>query len=163
MPKSRKGRSAWRGRLPPETGNRFSILRYRLQDLYGDRIDIAVPVIDHVPLYEHLPGRYPGVLMSLVVPPAHHWLGEPHHEYIDHGRPVILDGYCGCAGCCGVMARIDISPTTVVWHDFYRLGDSSVGELRFVFDRLEYEAALAKLPNLKLTTEPWMQDPFSET
>ncbi|HEX3425468.1 MAG TPA: hypothetical protein VHT30_05005 [Acidimicrobiales bacterium] len=70
---------------------------------------------------------------------------------------MILDGKCGFAGCCGVMANIDVSATTVVWEDFSPLGHASVGDLRFEFDRDEYETALKKLPNMKLTTEPWME------
>jgi hypothetical protein len=152
--RSRKGQSTGRARLPRESRNRFSLLRYRLLDIYGDCFDVAVPVVDHVPLYERLPGNFPGVSMALVAPPSRHWLGGP--VYIDQSKPVILDGRCGWAGCCGVMANIDVSPTMVVWEDFSRLGNASVAKLRFVFDRDEYEAALKKLPNMRLTTEPWM-------
>ena len=49
-----------------------------------------------------------------------------------------------------------------VGRHFYALGDPTVDDLRFGFDRDEYEAALAKLPNTKLTTEPWMESPTTQ-
>jgi hypothetical protein len=152
---SRKGQRAGRAWPPRDGRSRFSVLRYRLDDIYGDVFDVAVPVVDHVPLYERLPGHFPGVSMNLVAPPSRHWLGEP--TYTDYEKAVILDGKCGFAGCCGVMAHIGVSPTAVVWEDFYGLGHPWVGEPRFEFERDEYEAALRKLPNMKVTTEVWMK------
>jgi hypothetical protein len=122
--------------------NRFSVLRYA-----DEPEDLAVPVIDDIPLCERLRERHPGIALDLVVPPSLQWLGAP--RYAEDGRAVILDGTCGNAGCCGVMARVDVSPATVVWRDFFARGAPELpGDLRFEFDRAGYEAALATLPDL---------------
>jgi hypothetical protein len=138
--------------------NRFSALRY-----IETPVDIGVPVIDDVPLFERLPERYPGLALNLVVPPSLQWLGVPTYaegsELPPRYRPsnaslgeivraVILDGTCGTASCCGVMARIDVSATRVVWSNFLARGSPPIpAGLRFEFDRDEYEAALVALPN----------------
>ena len=119
--------------------NRFSVLRYA-----SGPDDIAVPVTDGVPLFERLPDRYPGLAASMVAPPSGQWLAAPVYE--EHGRAVILDGKCGVAGCCGVMAKIEVWPDTVVWRDFYALGGPALpSDLQFVFVRWDYEQALESL------------------
>lgn len=121
--------------------SRFSVMRYVGR---GRPDDIAVPVIDGVPLFERLSDRYPGVSVRIVAPPSGQWLGAPVYE--EDGRAVILDGRCGVAACCGVMAKIELRPDTVVWRDFYALGGPDLPrDLRFVFVRWEYEKALASL------------------
>jgi len=127
------------GRDHSEVTNRFSLLR-----IGSGPDDIAVPVVDGVPLFERLPHRYPGLAVGIVAPPSGQWLGNPVYE--EDGRAVILDGKCGVAGCCGVMAKIEVLPSTVVWRDFYALGGPEVpGDLRFVFVRWGYEKALSSL------------------
>jgi hypothetical protein len=119
--------------------NQFAVMRYG-----GGPDDIAVPVIDGVPLFERLPGRYPGLAVRTVTPPSRQWLGAPVYE--EDGRAVILDGTCGVAGCCGVMATIEVGPDTVLWHDFYALGGPDLpSDLRFVFVRWKYEKVLASI------------------
>jgi len=119
--------------------SRFALLRYS-----ESPEDLAVPVIDGRPFAEMLSDRYPGVTLSLVVPPSRHWLGAPTR--VEQGRAVILDGSCGYAGCCGVMAHIEVGPGTVVWSDFIAGGSPRIPSgLRFEFNRAEYEAALAGL------------------
>jgi len=119
--------------------NRFSVLRYGVGP-----DDIAVPVIDGVPLFERLPDRYPGLAVSMVTPPSGQWLGAPVYE--KNGRAVILDGKCGVAGCCGVMAKFEVRFDAVIWHDFYALGGPDLpGDLEFGFVRWEYEKALASI------------------
>ncbi len=120
--------------------NRFAVARYiEAPD------DIAVPVVDGVPLFELLTDRYPGLPLRLVVPPARQWLGAP--TYLEEKRAVILNGTCGYAGCCGVMASIELRGKKVVWRDFFARGSPDLPSgLRFEFDRTEYEAALAALP-----------------
>lgn len=120
--------------------NRFTLARY-----VETPEDIAVPVVDDVPLYELLGDRYPGLPVGLVVPPARQWLGGP--TYVQDGRVVILGGTCGSAGCCGVMARIALTRDSVIWRDFFARGAPDLPKgLRFEFDRTEYENALATLP-----------------
>jgi len=136
--------------------NRFSVLRY-----IDTPEDLAVPVIDAVPLCDRLTERYPGLAVSLVTLPSRQWLGAP--KYVEQpdrphrsgpGQParaeqrraVILNGSCGYADCCGVMAMIDVTSTTVVWRDFFARGRPPIPDgLRFEFDRKEYESALAGL------------------
>lgn len=127
--------------------NSFSVLRYRVEVVPAREVffaprDIAVPVVDGVPLFETLGDRYPGVAIDLVAPPSRHWLGEPAYE--EEGRTVIVDGTCGVAGCCGVMARIASDGPVVVWSDFFARGRPPLPPgLRFEFDQAEYEASIA--------------------
>ncbi len=125
--------------------NRFSLTRVRLLVSgvpYGLPTDLAVPVIDGERLND-VCGGLPGVDVSLVAPPSQHWLGAP--EYVEADRAVVLDGGCGEAGCCGTMARISIEQEVVRWDDFYLPGDrlGRADRLGFVFDRSEYETAIA--------------------
>lgn len=131
----------------------FSVIRYSVKVEPADQeffapLDLAVPVIDGVPLYQRLEDRYPGVKQELVAPPSRHWLGEPKYE--EDGRAVILDGSCGVAGCCGVMAHITLARRFVVWSDFFARGHPPLPDgLHFEFDRTDYEAAIAELPAIE--------------
>jgi hypothetical protein len=119
--------------------NQLSVLRF-----VDTPEDIAVPVVDGVPLYETFPDRYPGLIVSLVLPPSRQWLDAP--TYQEDGRAVILDGGCTIAECCGVMARITLEQDTVVWSDFFARGLPRIRhDLRFEFDRADYDLALAGL------------------
>jgi hypothetical protein len=131
----------------------FSVARYRVRarpedvDSFGS-VDLAVPVVDGTPLFTMLEDRYPGVAVRLVAPPSRHWLGDT--LYGEEGRAVVLDGECGAAGCCGVLARITLDQRIVVWSDFVARGRPPLPSgLHFEFDRSGYEAALAELMNLE--------------
>lgn len=130
--------------------NQFSVARY-----IETPEDIAVPIVDGVPLFERVTDRYPGLALHLVVPPAGQWIGSP--TYFEEGRAVILDGTCGYAGCCGVMAKIELKGERVIWRDFFARGwpDLPPG-LRFEFDRTQYGDALAALPTAPRV--PWSDD-----
>ena len=135
--------------------NRFSLTRVHLigDDVpYGFPTDLAVPVIDGERLSE-VCGSLPGVDVSLVAPPSRHWLGSP--EYVESDRAVVLDGDCGEAGCCGTMARISIFREVVRWDDFYLPGDQlgRAKNLKFVFDRREYETAIDAVLTLTAVAE----------
>jgi len=122
--------------------NRLSFRRTR-----DGGVEIAVPVVDRVPLYVTLPERFPGIAMSTVAPPSRHLLGAP--VYVEDERTVLLDGWCGVAGCCGVMARITVDRTTVIWSDFFARGLPELPpDLRFAFDRWDYEQAISRLQGL---------------
>ncbi len=109
---------------------------------------VAVPVIDGRPPYARFEDRYPGVEMS-VVHGTTHLKGTPLYE--EGGRTVLLDGRCGVAGCCGVMAMVELSADRTVWQDFFATGRPEIpGGLRFEFDRSEYEAALDQLPDVAI-------------
>jgi hypothetical protein len=133
--------------------NRLRVDRYTVvcdppdNDSYA-ATDLAVPIIDGIPLFEMLHSSFPGVPIGLVVPPSRHWLDDPDPSYVDdaEGRPAILDGSCGIAECCGVMARIELTSSTVAWTDFVARGRGSIPlGLEFVFDRDHYETAIARV------------------
>jgi hypothetical protein len=138
----------------------FSVIHYRVatqptDDEFYAPTDIAVPVIDDVPFFETVGDRYPGVAVGLVTPPSRHWLGEP--RYGENGRAVILDGTCGHAGCCGVLARITIADALVTWSDFFARGHPELPEgLHFQFDRTTYQEAIAGVMNREPTD--WVFD-----
>jgi len=125
--------------------NTFFVLRRRYVRRDGAKFDVrsdlAVPLIDGVELTDMLDDRDEGVSFALVSPPGGQWTGSP--TYVEYGRPVILDGTCGIAGCCGVVARITIDREVVRWHDFYAHGSPPLpSHLDFTFERSEYEAAI---------------------
>lgn len=62
--------------------NRFELARYLVvEDPPDERsfaaTELAVPIIDGVPLFEVVGNGFPGVPVGLVVSPARHWLDEP--------------------------------------------------------------------------------------
>lgn len=63
----------------------------------------------------------------------------------------MLDGSCGSAGCCGVVARISVLSNTIIWDEFHGLAPDLPEPLRFEFDREDYEAQLRGLPNVPVT------------
>ena len=103
--------------------------------------DEVVPLIDGTPLHEMVGDRSPGLAISFVAPPSRQWLGAPTYE--EDGRAVVLDGSCGVAACCGVLAHITMSADTVVWSDFFARGLPPLPPgLHFEFDRVAYEATI---------------------
>jgi len=108
-------------------------------------LDVAVPLIDGVALHAICGDRCHGLAVDAVAPPSRQWLGEP--SYVARGAVVLLDGDCGIADCCGVMAQISFEPERVRWHDFVSLGASSrvPPDLEFTFDRSQYEQAIADI------------------
>lgn len=79
-------------------------------------------------------------------PPSKHRLGEPPYE--DNGRAVLLDGFCGIAGCCGLMACITVTDEHVRWDDVFTRGPDLPRDLSFTFGRADYEAALRSILDL---------------
>jgi hypothetical protein len=103
--------------------------------------EIVVPIIDGTPFYKMVDDRSPGLALSFVAPPSLHWLGAP--TYQEMGRAVILDGSCGFAECCGVLARIVVTDDAVRWSDFFARGHLPLPPgLGFEFDRAAYEATV---------------------
>jgi len=111
--------------------------------------DLVVPVIDGIPLFEMLGGGYPGIPDEWVQPPSRQWLGSPEH--VEYGRAIVLDGSCGDAGCCGVVARISVLSGTVIWDEFPGHGSIDLPEpLRFEFERDDYQAQLQGLSRVSV-------------
>jgi hypothetical protein len=121
--------------------NRFRLDRYVPPGRGADAYELAVPVIDDVPLFERLGDRFPGLSVREVAWPSRQWLGAP--TVAEDGRAVILDGECGEPGCCGVFARITVKDSSVRWADFFARGSPRLPDgLSFSFERGKYEAAL---------------------
>jgi hypothetical protein len=156
-----EAQAAWERLWPepiPGVGrlNDFSVMRYHVIDDEepmdaGD--DLVVPVIDGIPLFEMLGDRWPGVPGEWVLPPSGQWLGAP--DQVEYGRPIVLDGSCGDAGCCGVVARISVLANTVIWDEFHGHGSPDLPEpLRFEFDRANYEEQLRAV--LRISVTEWV-------
>jgi hypothetical protein len=133
--------------------NRIRFDRYAVVGPPGEPIpggtDLVVPVVDGVPLFEHVIDRWPGLSTERVVPPSTHWLGRPDPQLTEDGRAVVLDGECGEAGCCGVFARVTVRDTSVRWDDFAARGRPRLPiGLAFDFDRQAYEEALSGVASM---------------
>ena len=73
---------------------------------------------------------------------------------------MVLDGGCGHAGCCGVMARIDLGHDAVVWRDLYTQSAPALTPgLHFEFDRSDYERAIHDVRQFEAT--PWSAENHS--
>lgn len=134
--------------------NCFTVLRFHVpaddDEPFFAATDLVVPVVDGIPLFEMLGGGWPGIPAKWVLPPSRQWLGSP--EYVEYGRAIVLDGSCGSAGCCGVVARISVLTDTVIWDEFHGHSATQPPErLQFEFDRDDYEAQLGNLPRLAVT------------
>lgn len=166
-----------------DTIDTFGVRRFRRKDPLDQELgpnDIAVPVINGIPLFEQLgDDREPGIDVGLLVPDPGQWLGRPRYAEDREdgpriggqasggrgpsGRVVILDGSCGIADCCGVVARIDVGATTVRWHDIIACGGRRLRrDLEFTFDRARYEAALAGLADTAIEVWDPPDDPDDE-
>ena len=99
--------------------NSFWVRIYRIGN-----IDLVVPVIDGVALYEMLDAGRPGIPLEWIRTPSRQWLGAP--EVSVYGRAVVLDGECGIAECCGVVARISVLSDTVIWDQILANGGPDV-------------------------------------
>ena len=156
---ARRGRpesgTSGRGPCQAQLVNHLSFRRMRGPYVVapGQELDLAVPVVDGVPLHELMGRRFYGIGCSLVRPPSRHLLGEP--SYAEGGRTVLLDGDCLTAGCCGVMARVVVTETTVRWIDFFARGTPEIPQGQtFQFDRFQYEAALASVDAVSIENLP---------
>ena len=76
--------------------------------------------------------------------PSHNLLGAPY----DHGfvaprtKSILLQCTCGITECWFLLARITVGEDRVVWSDFEQFHRDWTYDLRFEFDRAEYEAQL---------------------
>lgn len=135
--------------------NRFTVMRFHVpaddDEPFFAAADLVVPVVDGIPLFEMLGGGgCPGIPDEWVWPPSRQWLGSP--EYVEYGRAIVLDGACGVAGCCGVVARISALTDTVIWDEFHGHGATKPPErLQLEFERDDYEAQLERLPRVEVT------------
>jgi hypothetical protein len=87
---------------------------------------------------EDIAGAYAGLRLQ-------EWADLPSLGY---GRVAVLGCTCGEVGCWPLGVRIEIRPRTVIWRDI--LGAFSVEAIyeplgRFIFDREQYEAEIARV------------------
>ncbi len=93
-----------------------------------------------------LAGAYAGLPPRIVKAPASPLLGQTEPGYFKDGRVTLLECTCGTPGCWPLVAWLALDASTVTRSDFAqphrREWDlSALGP--FVFDRAQYESALA--------------------
>lgn len=112
-------------------------------------------------------GEYAGLPARSVLPPNRHFLGEPEAYFSYNGRTQLLACKCGEPGCWPLTCRIEVSPSTVRWHDFFQPFRAVGGSRRpwhyedlgpFTFAPVQYEEALRAAaevtPNRSLQRTP---------
>lgn len=113
----------------------------RLEDL-ARVVEMPHAVAESTP---KLAGDYAPLALSDINSDRNHFLGHPVVTWFEDGDTVLLGCPCGEWGCWPLTVRVDVNESSVRWHTFrngHREWDlSALGP--FVFDRLEYEAALA--------------------
>ena len=82
--------------------------------------------------------------------PSKHFLGsaQSHLSCGPSETTVLLGCDCGEPGCWPLMARVEATADHVTWSHFeqpYRSTSWRYDDLRFIFDRRQYEAALAEI------------------
>jgi hypothetical protein len=81
--------------------------------------------------------------------PSRHLLDAPDSDLTVDGRAAILVcSQCGDIGCGALFVRVTLDDDQVIWSDFVHANNwdpdmDDPKEGRFVFDRREYELALA--------------------
>ena len=129
----------------------------------SDEIQQVVPVVDGVPLDEMIAsfeeargfdvvGGYGGLVLDFFKFGGldHYFLGAIDHRYFSKlGKIAVLAcADCGEVGCWPLHAAVSIDRDSVTWSEFeqpHRKGRDYTGFGPFVFNRDEYEAALATL------------------
>lgn len=117
--------------------------------LFVNGRDLVALVADFErPFAGDLAGAYGLLPAADVLPPARHFLGEPDRLYVaEGGRTMLLACECAEPGCWPLAARIVATTDSVTWTDFqqpHRSEWSYAGFGPFVFERAQYEAALAR-------------------
>jgi hypothetical protein len=87
-------------------------------------------------------------ISSDTLPPSGHFHGDPDSAYReDDGRVALLGCRCGEPGCWPLLARITSGDREVQWSEFeqpHRPEWRFDGFGPFVFDRAQYDAAIAE-------------------
>ena len=131
---------------PNEYGARMGIIRVDGRDFLHMVREIERPIATAAG-EPSLAGKYDYLNIFSLIPPSEHLLGKPAHSLLAYanGQVSLLECECGCEGCWPFLATIEVSETTVVWHQFRQphRDDWVYPEgLRFVFDRRQYDQAL---------------------
>ncbi len=107
----------------------------------------------HAEGHPKIAGQYSGLSASSHLPPSRHFWGEFESGVSRDKVQLFGCGDCGEIACWPLLARITLTPTQVIWSDFeqpHRNDPEETAVWRydefgpFVFDRVEYEAALSR-------------------
>lgn len=96
----------------------------------------------------NLAGDYSPLSLDDIRGDRMHFLGRPVTTWFDDGDTVLMGCPCGEWGCWPLTVRVEVGATSVEWSGF-RNGhrDWDLTDLGpFVFDRAQYDNALAVIP-----------------
>jgi hypothetical protein len=102
----------------------------------------------------NIAGGYAGLVARLVRLPSRHFYGESENSYSYPPKIALLECECGCAGCWPILCQVSVALDTISWSDFeqpHRRAGHPTGGWDysgfgpFVFERTQYEAALARI------------------
>jgi hypothetical protein len=132
--------------LPPnEWGASSALIRIDSRPLLDVITELETPIVSEAG-EPSLAGGYVYLNAKDVIYPSRHLLGEPIRPLLTYGEKVsILECECGCEGCWPLLVRITVSGDEVVWSEFeqpHRPNWHYPKDIRFRFDRIQYERAL---------------------
>ena len=100
--------------------------------------------------HEESAGAYAGLPVSEIAKPSERFLGKDQLSYLQMSEKIALLVCPGCGeeGCWALLAEIEVLDNRIIWRDFEQPHRpewtlSSLGP--FVFERADYEAAIAEL------------------
>lgn len=90
-------------------------------------------------------GGYGSISLDGLQPARDRLLGSPERWAGDGETVLLVCGDCREEGCWPMYCHIELGPSTVTWSSFRQphRDDRDYGDLRFVFDRSAYIAAVA--------------------
>lgn len=131
---------------PNEWGCRMTVIRIDGRPLVELTAEIEAPIAAAAGQPD-LAGKYDYLSAASVVTPSRLMLGNPaRHD----GRVAVLGCDCGIVDCWPLLVRITVTGDAVIWSDFrqpHRDNWVYPADLRFAFDRTQYERALAVKPD----------------
>lgn len=117
-----------------------------LADIVGE---IEGPFVEREGSAPSIAGSYAGYTNAQLDDTiSRHFLGSEnsHLHCGPEGKTALLDCGCGCSGCWTLMARVTATEKTVTWSQFEQVHrDWRYDDFSLMFDRWQYEAALAKV------------------
>lgn len=127
-----------------EYGARLAVLRVDGRPLLDIIREIETPIATAAG-QPSLAGGYSYLNAEEVIYPSRLLLGEPNGPMPEYSTRVpILECECGCPGCWPLLVRVSLTDDAVTWSDFRQPHQDNwiYPDVRFVFDRHQYEDAL---------------------